>query len=89
MACVLTTILLFLPSILLSGLITDINSPESSLNTSKVMEPVLAQETPSGNATNSEATADAGLDQTVKSGDQVQLDGKEPIAGAGSDQTVK
>ena len=56
MACVLTTILLFLPSILLSGLITDINSPESSLNTSKVMEPVLAQETPSGNATNSEVT---------------------------------
>jgi K319-like protein len=89
MAYVLTTILLFLPSILLSGLITDINSPESSLNTSKVMEPVLAQETPSGNATNSEAIADAGPDQTVKSGDQVQLDGKEPIADAGPDQTVK
>jgi hypothetical protein len=77
MECVLTTILLFLASISLSGLITDINSPESSLNTSKVMEPALAQETPSGNTTNSEPIADAGPDQTVKSGDQVELDGTE------------
>jgi len=75
MACVVTTILLFLPSILLSGLITEINSPESSLNTSKVMQSVLAQETPSGNTTNSEPIADAGPDQTVNSGDQVHLDG--------------
>lgn len=75
MTCVVTTLLLFLPSIFLSGVITDINSPESSLNTSKVIEPVLAQETPSENTTNSKPIAEAGPDQTVKSGDQVQLDG--------------
>ena len=81
--CVVTTILLFLPSIFLSGLITDINSPESSLNISKIMQPVLAQETPSENTTNSEPITDAGPVQTVKSGDQG------PIADAGPVQTVK
>lgn len=75
MTCIVTTILLFLPSIFLSSFITDINSPESSLDTSKIKQPVLGQETPSENTTNSGPIADAGPDQTVKSEDQVQLDG--------------
>lgn len=77
MTCVVTTLLLFLPSIFLSGIITDISSPESSLNTSKVIEPVHAQGTLLENTTNSEPIADAGPDQTVKSGDRVELDGTE------------
>ena len=87
MTCVVTTVVLLLPSILPSGVISTINSLESSLNISKVMQPVNAQEeTPSENMTNNKPQEEtpsenmkpiavAGPDQTVKSGDGFDLDG--------------
>ena len=92
MTCVITTIVLFLPSVLPSGVISTINNLESSLNISKVMQPVNGQEeTPSENMTNNKPQEEtpsenmidnkpiavAGPDQTVKPGDRVHLDGTE------------
>ena len=92
MTCVVTTIVLLLPSVLPSGVISTISSLESSLNISKVMQRVNAQEeTPSENMTNNKPQEEtlsenminnkpiavAGPDQTVKSGDRVDLDGTE------------
>src|SRR4030095_605297 len=78
MTCVVTTIVLLLPNVLPSGVISTISSLESSLNISKVMQRVNAQEeTPSENMINNKPIAVAGPDQTVKSGDRVDLDGTE------------
>ena len=92
MTCVVTIIVLLLPSVLPSGVISTINSLESSLNISKVMQPVNGQEeTPSENMTNNKPQEEtpsenmidnkpiavAGPDQTVKPGNRVHLDGTE------------
>ena len=78
MTCAVTTIVLLLPSVLPSGVISTISSLESSLNISKVMQAVNAQEeTLSENMINNKPIAVAGPDQTVKSGDRVDLDGTE------------
>jgi len=92
MTCVVIIIVLLLPSVLPSGVISTINSLESSLNISKVMQPVNGQEeTPSENMTNNKPQEEtpsenmidnkpiavAGPDQTVKPGNRVHLDGTE------------
>lgn len=72
--------MLFLPSMLLFELIATIDSPQGYINISKVIQPAIAQKVPSNNTENTENSkpiAVAGSSQTVKSGDQVQLDGTE------------
>jgi K319L-like, PKD domain len=98
-------VMLLLPSVLFSELIAKINSLDSFVKSSKVMQPVIAQQPPSSentqqppssentqqppssentqqppsseNTQNKKPIAVAGPDQTVKSGDRVNLDGTE------------